>query len=35
MLQELIEFRNKYWASLSYGEKLMISMLIEKEKRGL
>ena len=32
MLQELVKFRSKYWASMSYSEKVVISMLIEKEK---
>lgn len=32
MLQELVKFRNKYWSLMSYSEKVVISMLIEKEK---
>lgn len=33
MLQKLVEFRNKYWAFMSYSDKVVISMLIEKEKK--
>lgn len=35
MLQELVKFRSKYWSLMSYSEKVVISMLIEKEKERI